>query len=94
MNWEKSKAEPGIQYYPAIFAFLGYDPFPEPKTLGEKIITWRRQNGITRKNLARQLGIDEMALAKRELDIASTAEKKAVRLTNILEQHFGSVTAF
>jgi DNA-binding XRE family transcriptional regulator len=94
MNWEKSKAEPGIQYYPTILAFLGYDPFPEPGTLGEKIIAWRRQNGVTRKDLARQLNIDEAALAKREVDLASTTEEKAIRLTCFLEQQFGSVSAF
>jgi transcriptional regulator with XRE-family HTH domain len=94
MNWEKDYSEPDIRYFPATLAFLGYDPYPEPKTLGEKIIAWRRQNGVTRKSLARQLGIDEAALAKREMDIASTTEKKAVQLTSFLEQHFGSVSAY
>jgi transcriptional regulator with XRE-family HTH domain len=94
MNWEKSKAEPGVQYYPAIFAFLGYDPFPEPKTLGEKVIAWRRQNGVTRKSLAQRLGIDEAALAKREMSLASTTEKKAVQLNGFLEQEFGSVSTY
>ena len=94
MNWEKEYSEPRIQFYPAIFSFLGHDPFPEPKTLGEKLVAWRRRNGITRKSLARQLGIDEAALAKRELDVASSIEEKAVQLTNFLEQQFGGVSAF
>ena len=94
MNWEKGKTNPGIQYYPAIFSFLEYDPFPDPKTLGEKIAAWRQQNGVTRKALARQLRIDETALAKREFDVASTSEKKAVQLTSFLEKKFGSVSAF
>jgi transcriptional regulator with XRE-family HTH domain len=94
MNWEKGYSEPDIRYFPAILAFLGYDPYPEPKTLGEKIIAWRRQNGMPRKSLARQLGIDEAALAKREMDIASTTERKAVQLTSFLEQQFGDVSAF
>ena len=94
MNWERNKAEPEIQYYPAIYSFLGYDPFPEPKTLGERIITWRRRHGVTRKALAKRLGIDEAALAKREVGIASNAEKKALQLTSFLERQFGSVSAF
>ena len=94
MNWEKSYSKPDIQYFPANLAFLGYYPFPEPKTLGEKIIAWRRQNGVTRKSLARQLGIDEAALAKREMGIASTSEKKAVQLTDFLEHQFSGVSAF
>ena len=94
MNWEKGYSEPYIWYFPAIFAFLGYDPYPEPKTLGEKIIAWRRQNGITKKSLALQLGVEEASLSKREMDIASVTEQKAVQLTHFLQQQFGSVTAF
>jgi DNA-binding XRE family transcriptional regulator len=92
MNWEKGYSEPEVRYFSAIFAFLGYDPYPEPKTLSEKIIAWRRQNGVTRKSLARQLGIDEAALAKCEMDIASTTEEKAVQLSNLLDRQFGDLT--
>jgi len=33
LNWEKGHTEPPIVSIPAILRFLGYDPFPEPKTL-------------------------------------------------------------
>ena len=89
-GWEQGMSTPEVRYFPAIFDFLGYDPFPEPKTLGEKIVAWRRRNGITRKALAKQLGIDEAALEKREKDIASTTEQKAIQLTKSLEHKFGS----
>ena len=94
IGWEKGSSMPEVRYYPAIFEFLGYDPFPEPKTLGEKIVAWRRRNGITRKALAKQLGIDEAALEKREKDIASTSEEKAIKLTESLEKKFGNVSVF
>ncbi len=94
MSWEKGYTNHEIQHFPAIFSFLEYDPFPDPKTLGEKIVAWRRRNGITRKSLARQLGIDEAALTTRELDVASSTEKKAVQLTGFLENQFGDVPAF
>ena len=94
MNWEKGRTVPDIQYYPAIFSFLGYYPFPEPKALGERIVAWRRRHGVTRKALAKQLGIDEAALAKREMDIASTTDEKAVTLTKFLHRQFGNASAF
>lgn len=94
MNWEKGHAVPAVRYYPAIIAFLGYDPTPVPTSLGEKIVAWRRRNGITRKALAKQLGIDEAALEKREKDIASTKEDKAVKLTEALQRQFGRVSAY
>ena len=86
MNWEKGDAQPSIKHYPAIISFLGYEPFPEPRTLGERIIAWRHRNGFSRKALARQLGVDEAALARREMDIASTTGTAAVMLNNFLHK--------
>lgn len=94
IGWEKGRSMPEVRYYPAIIAFLGYDPSPTPKTLGEKIVAWRRRNGISRKALAKQLGIDEATLGRREKDIASTRERKAVELTKFLEEQFGDVSDY
>jgi len=88
MNWEKGFTNPGLRHYPAILSFLEYDPFPEPKTLGEWTVAWRKWHGLSRKKLARQLGIDEAALAKRERDEASATDKKAVELTAFLTRKF------
>jgi transcriptional regulator with XRE-family HTH domain len=57
--WEKDRAEPSARYYPAIFAFLGYDPFPPPQTLGEQIAAKRRELGLPVKRAAKLLGVDE-----------------------------------
>jgi len=43
---------------------------------------------------ARLLGVDEAALAKRELDVASTTEKKALQLATFLIQQFGEMASF
>jgi len=45
---------------------LGYDPFPEPTTAGEEIKALRRRRGISRKTLAKEIGIDEPRLRKIE----------------------------
>lgn len=62
VTWELNQAEPAIRFVPKIVVFLGYDPFPEPATLGERIVAKRRALGIARKRLAYLLDIDEGAL--------------------------------
>ena len=66
MNWEKGRTVPATRYLPRITSFLGYDPFPAPQTLGERIAAARRRLGIPRKKLARRLGVDEGALKRWE----------------------------
>ncbi len=58
-NWEKDRCYPAMKPWPGIIEFLGYDPSPVPKTMGERLLAYRRRNGPNRKGLARQLGIDE-----------------------------------
>jgi len=59
LNWEKGKTEPPIQTIPAILQFLGYDPFPKPKTFSERMFALRRVKGWTIKEAAEQLSVDE-----------------------------------
>jgi transcriptional regulator with XRE-family HTH domain len=56
--WEAGKTMPSIRFYPAIFEFLGYDPFPSPKTSGERILRQRRALGFSQKEAARRMKID------------------------------------
>ena len=52
---------------PKIIEFLGYIPnLITPKSLGEKIVLYRKMRGLTQKELARQLGIDPGTLGKWE----------------------------
>ena len=59
LNWEKDHTEPPIESIPAILQFLGYEPFPESKTLPERMLARRRAIGWSIKEAARQLGVDE-----------------------------------
>ena len=59
LNWEKGKTKPPIESIPVILNFLGYDPFPEPKTIPERMLAKRRAMGWSIKEAARQLGVDE-----------------------------------
>jgi transcriptional regulator with XRE-family HTH domain len=41
-----------------LIAFLGYDPSPEPHTLGERIKAKRRRDGLTLREVAAHLEVD------------------------------------
>jgi DNA-binding XRE family transcriptional regulator len=45
LNWEKNRTAPLVTVYPAIVAFLGYDPAPTPVTIAERLKARRRQLG-------------------------------------------------
>lgn len=58
-NWEKDRTFPAVRYFPAIFRFLGYDPFPEPTTLSAKLLAKRRALGLSVKQAAAKVGVHE-----------------------------------
>jgi DNA-binding transcriptional regulator YiaG len=61
-GWEKDRKHPELRHWPKIIAFLGCDPHPEPKTLGERIAAKCRQLGMSRRVAGRFLGMDENTL--------------------------------
>jgi site-specific DNA recombinase len=61
-TWEKDRCQPSMRHWPGIINFLGFDPTPEPKTVGEHLRAYRRRHGISRKALAAELEVDEATL--------------------------------
>jgi len=59
LNWEKGHTEPPVESMPSILRWLGYDPFPEPESLPERLLAKRRAMGWSLKSAARRAGIDE-----------------------------------
>jgi DNA-binding XRE family transcriptional regulator len=57
-NWETGRYGPPIRCIPAILAFLGYDPFPPPITVGERLLHKRRKNGWSTAVAAEHIGVD------------------------------------
>ena len=55
-----------MRFYPRIIEFLGYDPHGEPQCIGEEIAARRRKLGLSRKRLAKKLGLDEATVARFE----------------------------
>lgn len=53
----QGKDKPSARYHAAIVSFLGPDPDRDPREFGQQIKAARERDGLTRAQLARQLGI-------------------------------------
>jgi len=76
MWWERNERPPYVSAYPAIIAFLGYEPWPEPTTLAEALIAVRRRRGLEIRKVAALIGMDEGTWGRWE-----RGEWKPTRLT-------------
>jgi len=66
-NWENNRSSPSLYFLPKVIKFLGYNPYKDkPKTLGEKLLSYRKNLGMTQKELAQKLGVDPSTLARWE----------------------------
>jgi DNA-binding XRE family transcriptional regulator len=72
--WEHDRNMPLPVHFPKILEWLGYDPLPEPRTDGEKAKRCRLQSGLSIKEAAIQIGVDEATLASYEVDGVLKAE--------------------
>ena len=65
-NWEANTSTPEIRYMPAIIEFLGYNPLPEATAWGARLVRYRTTLGMTQKEAAAHLGVDQGTLARWE----------------------------
>lgn len=68
----------------AITHFLGYSPFPPPRTLGEAIRRKRRELGLTFRELATRLGWDEGTVRRYEHGIWAPRGDRRERVERFL----------
>ena len=54
MWWERD-----VSAYPAIIAYLSYEPWEEPRTLGEALLAERRRRGLRIDQIAELIDVDE-----------------------------------
>jgi len=76
MWWERNERPPYVSAYPAIVAFLGYQPWEEPATLADALIALRRCRGLEIRKAAALIGVDDGTWARWE-----RGEWKPTRLT-------------
>ncbi len=67
-SWEKGRVAPDVRFWPAILAFLGCDPRPEPAGFGGRLRAAREAEGLSERELARRLGLDPGTVAAWEGD--------------------------
>jgi len=79
-RWERGIAQPQIHYLPRILKFLGYDPFPAPLSLVDKMHGARRTLGVTQKAFAQRLEVDPGTLRYWERGKRQPSKKLARRI--------------
>ena len=80
MKWEKDQATPYPRYYPSIIAFVGYPPFPRPKTEGDELRYARLASGMTAQQAADECGVDESTWLSFERESRATLSETRRRL--------------
>ena len=65
-NWEANNCQPELRHIPAIIAFIGYNPLPESEGWGGQVVRCRTTLGLTQKEAAGRLGVDQGTLANWE----------------------------
>lgn len=89
LNWEKGKSPPLITHLGAVIAFLGYYPFPDPVSIGERLFRERRIHGWSIHDAALGLGVDPSTWRDWEhgrLILFSKHRAKVAKLLGIDEQ--------
>lgn len=58
-NWETDQREPELGFLPSIYSWLGYCPVgPAPASIGERLLVWRRAQGVSQREAAARVGLD------------------------------------
>lgn len=83
-NWEMNRRTVEVRFYPAIIAFLGYNPLPHPATRGQLIRYRRISRGWSRKRLAAKLGIDEATIRRIDGDMPRLGRRPVRALCALL----------
>lgn len=84
LKWEKGTVAPEVRLYPAIIAFLGYEP-PMGDSLRERVEGKRQLLGVTLSQVAQHLGWDEGTLRRYLNRAVAIPEKREQALNAFLE---------
>lgn len=85
MWWERDEREPYVHQYPALLGYLGYEPWLEPLTLGERLLVERRRRGLSIVQAAALLGVDEGTWRHWERAEWKVTRRTAAKLSALLD---------
>jgi transcriptional regulator with XRE-family HTH domain len=84
-NWEKNHSQPRLYLLPKVIRFLKYVPFGLPKeNIGEKIIAYRNEHGLSQRKLAKLLSVDQTTIRDWERNKHKPSKKLLKRISEIL----------
>lgn len=78
-NWEGNRSKPSLEYMPTIIRFLGYNPLPPGKGWAERLVQCRTVLGISQRESATRIGVDQGTLARWERGERTPAGRFAAR---------------
>jgi transcriptional regulator with XRE-family HTH domain len=83
--WELGHRPPCLESIPRIVAYLGFDPFEPPQTLGQRLRHTRLHLGLSRDKMAARIGVGVKTYERWEdgrIELARVAIRR--RLENFL----------
>jgi DNA-binding XRE family transcriptional regulator len=87
-HWEDgSKTYVRPMFYPGIIAFLGYNPRPAAKTLGESIRRERLARGWSLAKLAHEANVDPATIRRMEADTPRLGRRSVRWVSQVLGLH-------
>jgi transcriptional regulator with XRE-family HTH domain len=75
-GWEIGRIRPGPGAWVRIIGWLGYDPTPEPNSIGERLRAKRRALGWTEAEAAAHFGCDDSTIRRYERGIRLPAGQR------------------
>jgi transcriptional regulator with XRE-family HTH domain len=86
-NWETEETKPEIRFIPALVAFLDYDPEPvDERSLAGRLVSKRRELGLSQLQAARSIGVDPVTWARWELGERVKREEQRQTVARFLGQ--------
>ena len=89
-NWESHRSSPPIHQCKPVIDFIGCDPFPEPLTLAEKLVSFRRVRGLRVKDAAALAGVDPASWSSWEREEHQITETCRERIHALLHSRFNT----
>lgn len=83
-RWERGLDRPSARFHAGVISFLGHDPEPDPRELGERIRAARERDGLSRTQLAQRLGISSSTVRAWE---AGEVSRPSTRVEGVFEDY-------
>jgi len=83
-NWERNRTRIAVRFYPALIAFLGYNPLPEARTRGEAVRRQRMTLGLSAERLAMMARVYPTTVCRLETDRPRMAKHPIAAVLQVL----------